>query len=122
MATYPKAPQTAEFESIGLPISSQISCAQEPGPPNAIDLVRALPADRLYRRADISNLPFTTTAELQPVDGLFGQRRALDAINLGMRIDKPGFNLFVIGPLGAHMPEAVKAVLMEEARSYPTPP
>ena len=107
MATYPKAPQAVDLESIGLPIGSQVSCAQKPGPSNAVDLVRALPADRLYRRADISNLPFTTTAELQPVDGLFGQRRALDAISLGMRINKPGFNLFVIGPLGAHIPEAV---------------
>ena len=77
--------------------------------------VRPLPPDRLYRPADISKLSFTTTAELQPIDGLIGQQRALDAINFGTRIDKPGFNLFVIGPNGARMQEAVKAVLQEEA-------
>ena len=83
--------------------------------------VRPLPADRLYRRADVSGLSFATTAELQPVDGLIGQKRALDAINFGTRIDKPGFNLFVIGPHGARMQEAVKAVLLEEARTRPSP-
>ncbi len=36
-------------------------------------------------------------------------------------IDKAGFNLFVIGPNGARMQEAVKAVLEKEARTKPPP-
>ena len=52
---------------------------------------------------------------------MIGQQRALDAINFGTRIDKPGFNLFVIGPHGARMQEAVKAVLLKEARARPSP-
>jgi lon-related putative ATP-dependent protease len=83
--------------------------------------VRPLPTERLYRPADISKLSFATTAELQPIEGLIGQQRALDAINFGTRIDKPGFNLFVIGPYGARMQVAVKAVLREEARTRPSP-
>jgi lon-related putative ATP-dependent protease len=83
--------------------------------------VLALTPERLYRRADVSALSFSTTVDLQPIDGLIGQKRALDAINFGTRIDKPGFNLFVIGPAGARMQEAVKAVLAEEARTRPSP-
>jgi hypothetical protein len=88
-----------------MPDSATISSADIAQP------IAALPADRLYRSADLSGLSFASTAELVPIDGLVGQQRALGAINLGTRIDKPGFNLFVIGPNGARMQEAVRAVL-----------
>ena len=78
--------------------------------------VRPLRADQLYRPTDLSSLAFSTTAELQPIDGLVGQARALEAIRFGTQVDKAGFNLFVIGPNGARMQDAVKAVLAEEAR------
>lgn len=83
--------------------------------------VRPLRAEQLYRATDLSNLPFATTAELQPIDGLVGQARALEAIRFGTQVGKAGFNLFVIGPNGARMQDAVKAVLAEEARARPSP-
>jgi predicted ATP-dependent protease len=79
--------------------------------------VPPLRADQLYRPTDLSCLKFSTTAELQPIDGLVGQTRALDAIRFGTHIDKAGFNLFVIGPNGARMQDAVRAVLAEQAQS-----
>jgi lon-related putative ATP-dependent protease len=82
---------------------------------------RPLRADQLYRQADLSKLDFATTAELQPADGLIGQARALEAIRFGSQIEKDGFNLFVIGPDGARMQEALKAVLAKEARTRPRP-
>ena len=39
-----------------------------------------LPPENLYRSADLSGLPFNTTAELEPLDGPVGQERALGAI------------------------------------------
>jgi predicted ATP-dependent protease len=83
--------------------------------------VRPLPADQLYRPTNLSNLEFSTTAELQPIDGLVGQARALEAIRFGTQVGKAGFHLFVIGPNGARMQDAVKAVLAEEARAKPGP-
>src|SRR3974377_2071085 len=74
----------------------------------------------LYRPTDLSHLTFSTTAELQPIDGLVGQTRALEAIRFGTHAERAGFNLFVIGPNGAHMLDAVKAVLAEEALSRPS--
>jgi predicted ATP-dependent protease len=71
----------------------------------------ALPPDRLYRSADLSGLEFVTTADLPPLEGLAGQQRALDSVNLGMRVDKPGFNIFVIGSPGARMQGAIKDLL-----------
>jgi AAA domain len=37
----------------------------------------------------------------------------MDAVRFGTKIDKPGFNLFVVGPLEARMKGAVEAVLKE---------
>ena len=83
--------------------------------------VRPLEADKLYRATDLASLAFSTTADLSPIDGLVGQARALEAIQFGTRVDKAGFNLFVIGPNGARMHEAVKALLAEETRTRPSP-
>ena len=83
--------------------------------------VRPLRAEQLYRATDLSQLRFATTAELQPIDGLVGQARALEAIRFGTKVGKTGFNLFVIGPNGARMQDAVKAVLAEEACARPSP-
>jgi lon-related putative ATP-dependent protease len=83
--------------------------------------VRPLRPDQLYRETDLSTLTFSTTAELQPIDGLVGQARALEAIRFGTQIGKAGFNLFVIGPNGARMQDAVKAVLTEEVQGKPSP-
>ena len=83
--------------------------------------VEALAAEQLYRPTDLSALMFTTTADLAAVDGLIGQTRALEAIRFGTQVDKTGFNLFVIGPHGARMQDAVKAMLAQEARGKPSP-
>jgi lon-related putative ATP-dependent protease len=86
-----------------------------------VTVVPPLGPDQLYRPADLSRLEFSTSAELQPIDGLVGQKRAIEAIRFGTRTDKAGFHLFVIGPAGARMQEAVKTVLAEDARSAPSP-
>jgi lon-related putative ATP-dependent protease len=89
--------------------------------PCPVTVVPPLGSDRLYRPTDLSQLTFSTTAELQPIDGLVGQARAYEAIRFSTRTDKAGFHLFVIGPAGTRMQDAVKAVLAEVARSTPSP-
>ena len=89
-------------------------------PPKTIS-ISPLATDRLYRHADPSALAFATTAEIEPIDGLVGQRRALDAVHLGMQIEKAGFNLFVIGPPAARMREAIEAVLKDSLKQRQAP-
>ena len=89
--------------------------------PKSSQSAHPLAADQLYRAANLSGLSFVTTADLQSIDGPIGQGRALGAINFGMRIEKPGFNLFVIGPNGGRMQDAVKEVLAREAQTRPAP-
>jgi lon-related putative ATP-dependent protease len=69
----------------------------------------------------LSALPFATTAEIEPIGGLVGQRRALDAVRFGTSIDRPGFNLFVIGPPAARMREAVEGLLKERLKERRAP-
>jgi lon-related putative ATP-dependent protease len=80
-----------------------------------------LPAERLYRRADLAELRFKTTADLEPIDGLIGQRRAGDALALGTRIGARGFNVFAIGSPGARMQRSIRELLEREARDRPPP-
>jgi len=82
---------------------------------------RALAAGQLHRTADLAHLAFSTTADLEPIEEMVGQDRAAQAIRFGTRIERPGFNLFVIGPPGAAMQQAVQAVLKPQARAEPSP-
>lgn len=83
---------------------------------------RALGSDKLYRCADLSSLSFETTADLERVDELSGQQRALEAMAFGTRMTAPGFNLFVIGPTGMRAQRAIEQVLQEAAseRKHPS--
>lgn len=60
-----------------------------------------LSPDVLRRRLDPASLPFGTTAELEPLEGTFGQPRALDAIEFGLEVVAHGYNLFVSGAPGS---------------------
>jgi len=91
-----------------------------PSPPKTIS-IPPLPIDQLYRHADLSALTFATTSEIEPIGGLVGQRRALDAVQFGTRIDRPGFNLFVIGLPAARMRQSVEVVLRDTLRGRKTP-
>ena len=90
-----------------------------PKPVERSSTMKQLPAGQLYRRADLSSLPFETTAELEPVRGMIGQDRAMDAISFGMRMRQPEFNLLVIGSDGTRMQRVVAAVLRKDAATPP---
>ncbi len=84
--------------------------------------VTALPADRLYRPSDLSKLAFASTAEIEPLEGIVGQQRALEAVQFGTKVEKPGFNLFVIGPPGTGMRQAVESLLKSRDQRETVPP
>lgn len=84
--------------------------------------VTPLAPDRLYRKADLSTLPFETTAALDHTDRLAGQDRARDALRLGMRIGAPGFNVFAVGSSGARIQRSIKSLLEVAAAERPPAP
>jgi lon-related putative ATP-dependent protease len=89
--------------------------------PDGVPTPSALKTDALRRTTRLDHLAFATTAELTPLAGLLGQARAEAAVALAVLADRPGFNLFVMGPPEARMRESVKTLLSGEARSRPSP-
>ncbi|MBY4677737.1 Lon protease family protein [Marinobacterium arenosum] len=51
----------------------------------------------LYCICEPELLPFKTTATLEPFTGFFGQQRAIDAMQFGIGMQRPGYNMFVMG-------------------------
>ena len=56
-----------------------------------------LAPEALYRTCDPELLPFKTTESLEPFAGFFGQDRAIEAMAFGIGMQRPGYNLFVMG-------------------------
>jgi lon-related putative ATP-dependent protease len=70
-----------------------------------------VPHDKLTWRCDLSYLPFTCTAEMTPLEDFIGQERAIRAIEFGLGVNKPGFNIFVTGLTGTGKTSIIKAFL-----------
>ena len=56
-----------------------------------------LSPDQLYRHCNTELLPFKTTETLEPYTGFFGQERAVEAMEFGIGMKRPGYNMFVMG-------------------------
>lgn len=82
---------------------------------------RPIAAAQLRRMCDPQLLNFHSTAELDPVTELIGQERALDAIRFGSKIERPGYNIFALGPQGTGRHAAVLAHLGTQARREAAP-
>jgi predicted ATP-dependent protease len=68
-------------------------------------------AEKLSWRCDLSFLPFACTAEMTPLEDFVGQDRAIRAIEFGLGVNKPGFNIFVTGLTGTGKTSIIKAFL-----------
>ena len=86
-----------------------------------MDELEPLTPDQLYARCDPGHFPFTHTGELPDVPLVFDQRRAMDALHLGVDIADPDFNVYVLGPAGVGKLTAVTDVVGEHARHRPVP-
>ena len=80
-----------------------------------------LKPEQLYRSCDLSVFDFDTTETLQDIDETLGQQRALQAIQFGIGIQQPGYNLYVLGHRGMGKHTTVEAYLQEIAASAAPP-
>jgi predicted ATP-dependent protease len=80
-----------------------------------------LSADDARRAIDLSSLPFTTTADLEPLTTLVGQERATQALQVGLGMIQQGYNIFVSGFEGTGAQAQIAAQLRERAATMPTP-
>ncbi len=54
---------------------------------------------------------FASTDELEPIEGILGQERALKAIKLGVDLRSPGYNIYIAGLSGTGKATTVKKML-----------
>ncbi|MEN3975172.1 AAA family ATPase [Emcibacter sp. SYSU 3D8] len=74
-----------------------------------------LPASALCGQCDASTLGFETTAEITEANGVIGQQRAIEAIEFALGMDKPGYNLFAVGPRGTGKYRLVRGLVEQAA-------
>ncbi len=72
-----------------------------------------VPIHKLRWRLDPATLTFKNTDDLEPLDEIVGQRRAVEAFKFGMGIDSHGYNVFVTGMPGTGRMSTVRKMLEE---------
>ena len=80
-----------------------------------------LSPEQLRRTVDPGQLNIKTTEHVEPLKGIIGQKRAVQALHFGLDIRAIGFNTYVAGPPGIGKMTAIEAFLEELAREKETP-
>ena len=81
-----------------------------------------IPATMLSPQVEAGQLGFADTRELPPLEEPIGQERAIEALDFGLRMQSPGFNIYVSGPIGSGKWSVAKEMVARLARSATTPP
>ena len=85
-------------------------------------VIRELDAEDLYRRCDHARFDFETTAELEELEEVVGQPRAVAAVQFGLGISREGYNVFALGPEGIGKYFLARRFAEKEASGRPVPP
>jgi len=75
----------------------------------------------LRRECDPAIFKFSSTEEVEPIEGTIGQDRAVEAIEFGFGIKTKGFNLYASGPPGVGKTSTVKSYIQMKAKTEPVP-
>jgi lon-related putative ATP-dependent protease len=81
----------------------------------------ALHPSQLRRSTDPTAFTFNTTADVTPLVDIIGQPRGTQAIEFGIDIASPGYNIFVLGEEGTGRTPVIKQFLNNHAAQRPVP-
>ncbi|GAB4575930.1 MAG: ATP-binding protein [Anaerolineae bacterium] len=81
----------------------------------------ALSPAQLTHRCSIDHFPFKSTAELPPVRDIIGQPRGVRAIEFGIDMLSPGYNIYVMGPRGTGRLTAIERFIQARAAEESIP-
>lgn len=87
-------------------------------------MVKELASRELRYTCDPSSFAFRTTADLEPLNEIIGQDRAVEALKLGLGIKdvKNRYNIYVAGDPGTGKMSAVEHFLSRASADEPAPP
>ena len=78
-----------------------------------------VPHEALRRSCDAFARSFANSEELPAGTPHLGQQRAIEALRFGLEIERPGYNVYVLGPLGSHRHGLVNELVTERAAHKP---
>lgn len=81
----------------------------------------SLKPEQLSIQISDSILPIETSNELTPYNGVLGQDRAVSAIQFGVAMDRPGYNVYVMGDSGTGRSSYITEYLKSEAKRKASP-
>jgi ATP-dependent Lon protease len=81
-----------------------------------------LTPEKLRWHCDPSRIPFETTAQAEPLEGVIGQDRAIRALKMGVELVAPGYNVFVCGLAGTSRGGMIVRMIQElQPATKPSP-
>lgn len=80
-----------------------------------------VPVEKLNNKCDSTCFEFDTTADLYPLQGIIGQKRAAEALEFGLDIRKKGYNIFVSGQSGTGRNSYVLSIAEKKGETKATP-
>ena len=89
--------------------------------PDSVAASLRLAPEALTRRFSAEQFAFTNTDDLEPFRGVLGQERAVEALQFGVAMPRPGYNVFVMGEPGTGRFSFVKRYLKAEGKRQQTP-
>ena len=75
-----------------------------------------VPIEQLRWSCDLEKADFASTDDLKPCNKILGQERALKALELGLNMEYPGYNLFITGKSGTGRSTTIKKLLKDRKR------
>lgn len=84
--------------------------------------ITRLQATDLFEACDVQAFDFDTTNDLQALDDVIGQPRAIESVKFGIGIRRKGYNLFALGPSGSGKRALVQRYAAQHAAGEALPP
>ena len=81
----------------------------------------SLNSRELTRRCDTSSFEFDTTEELEVLEGVIEQERAVRSLKTGLSIGRRNYNIYVAGASGTGRTTIVRSILGETSAKQPSP-
>ncbi|NIW50100.1 MAG: AAA family ATPase [candidate division Zixibacteria bacterium] len=83
--------------------------------------IKALAPEKLHRDCNPAEFSFNSTAELEKLDIVIGQDRAVQAVSFGIDIRSDGYHIFALGAAGTGKTSIIEKFLRRKTVNEPVP-
>ncbi|MBC7532113.1 MAG: AAA family ATPase [Oligoflexus sp.] len=87
-----------------------------------VKLPKALKLNQVFNACTLSQFDFETTKDLPSTHEIISQDRAIQAINMGLSIQRPGYNIYVAGIEGTGKTSVIRQFLQTWSANSEAPP